>query len=136
MAFNKSLNAACDLNEYLVCKMPKGTLEVEVKVKTTWGKFTMVQNTHTITEKYHTWEKAQRCYIKSKKGRTPHKAASVHTEDNTSETDIPTGKEFAYLPQIFTDCIYTAVMTHTDSEGEVKHGTNLLGRYCEYCNRC
>ena len=31
MAFNKSLNAACNLNEYLVCKMPEGTLEVEVK---------------------------------------------------------------------------------------------------------
>ena len=27
-------------------------------------------------------------------------------------------------------------MTHTDSEGEVKHGTNFLGRYYEYCNRC
>ena len=91
MAFLKSLNATCDLNEYLFCKMPKETLEVEVKVKTTWGKFTMVQNTHTRMEKYRTWEKAQRCHVKSKKGRTSRKAASVHTEDNTSETDIPTG---------------------------------------------
>ena len=49
MAFLKSLNATCNLNEYLFCKMPEGTLEVEVKVKTTWGKFTMVQNTHTRT---------------------------------------------------------------------------------------
>ena len=51
MAFHKLLNAICDLNEYLVCKMPEGTLEVEVKVKTTWGKFTLVQNTHTRMEK-------------------------------------------------------------------------------------
>ena len=36
MAFHKSLNAICDLNNYLVCKMPEGTLEIEVKVKTTW----------------------------------------------------------------------------------------------------
>ena len=115
--------------------MPEGTLKVEVKVKTTWGKFTMVQNTHTRTEKYHTWEKAQRCHTKSKKGRTPCKAGSVHTEDNPSETSIPTGQEFGYPPQIFTDCTYTAAMTHTDSEGEIKHGTNFLGRYCEYCDR-
>ena len=27
-------------------------------------------------------------------------------------------------------------MTHTDSEGEIKHGTNFLGRYFEYCDRC
>ena len=87
--------------------MPEGTLEVEVKVKTTWGKFSMVQNTHTRMEKYHTWEKAQMCHIKSRKGRTPHKKASVHTEDNTSETDIPTGKGFGYPPQIFTDPTYT-----------------------------
>ena len=135
MAFLKSLNAACDLNEYQFCKMPKGTLEVEVKVKTTWGKFTMIQNSHTRMEKYCTWEKAQRCHVKSKKGRTPHKAASVHTDDNTSETDMPTGQVFGHPPLIFTDPTHTAVMTHTHSEGEVKHGTNFLGSYCEYCNR-
>ena len=136
MTFNKSLNATCDLNEYLFCKMPEGTLEVEVKVKTTWEKFTMVQNTQTMKEKYHTWEKAQRCHIKSRKERTPCKAASVHTEDITSETEIPTGQQFGYPPQIFTDPTYTAAMAHTGSEGEVKQGTNFLGRYCEYCNRC
>ena len=126
MAFHKSLNATCGLNEYLFCKMPKGALVVEIKVKTTWGKFTIVQNTHTRMEKYHTWEKAQRCHIK------PCKAASVHTEDNTSETEIPTGQGFGYPPQIFTDPTYTVAMTHTDLEEEVKYGTNFLGRYCEY----
>ena len=135
MTFLKSLNATCDLNEYLFCKMPKGTLDVEIKVKTTWGKFTMIQNIHTRMEKYCTWEKAQRCHVKSKKGRTPCKAASVHTDDNTSKTDMPTGQEFRYPTLIFTDPTHTAVMTHTDLEGEVKHGTNFLGSYCEYCNR-
>ena len=57
MAFLKSLNATCNLNKYLFCKMPKGALEVEIKVKTTWGKFTMTQNTHTRMEKFCTWER-------------------------------------------------------------------------------
>ena len=35
MASNKSLNTACDLDGYLFWKMPAGSLEVEVKVKTT-----------------------------------------------------------------------------------------------------
>ena len=43
MASNKLLNDACDLDWYLFCKMPAGALEGEVKVKTTWGKFSMVQ---------------------------------------------------------------------------------------------
>ena len=136
MAFHKSLNAICDLNKYLVCKMPKGTLEVEVKVKTIWRKFTLVQNTHTRMERYCTWEKAQRCHIKSRKGRIPHKAASVHTEENSSETDIPTSQGFGNPPPIFTYPTHTVAVTHTDSEGEVKRETNFSGKYCEYCNRC
>ena len=125
MAFLKSLNAACTLNEYLFCKMTKGTLEVEIKVKTTWGKFVMIQNTQTRMERYHTWEKAQWCHVKSKKGRTPHKAASVHAEDNASETDMPTSQEFGYPTLIFTDPIHTAVMPHTDSEGKVIHDSHF-----------
>ena len=58
MALNKSFNAAYDLNRYLFCKMPAGALEVQIKVKTTRGKFTMVQDNHTRMEKYFTWEKA------------------------------------------------------------------------------
>ena len=136
MVLLKSLNAACDLNKYLFCKMAKGTLEVEVKVKMTWGKFTMIQNTHTRMEKYHTWEKAQRCHVKSTKGRTLHKVAIVHTDNNTLEIDMPTGQEFGHPPLIFIDPNPTAVMTHTDLEEEVKHATNFLGSYCEYCNEC
>ena len=71
MAFNKSLNATCDLNRFLFCKMPVGALEVQIKVKTIWGKFTMIQDTHTRTEKYHMWEKAQRCHIRSRKRKAP-----------------------------------------------------------------
>ena len=136
MAFHKLLNAIYDLNNYLVCKMLEGTLEIQVKVKTTWGKFTIVQNTHTRTEKYHTWEKPQQCHIKSRKGRIPHKAASVHTEENCSEIDICTDLVFENAPQNFTCPTYTAAVTHTDSEEEVTHKTNFLGKYCEYCDRC
>ena len=40
IASNKLLNAACDLDGFLFCKMPVGALDVEVKVKTIWEKFT------------------------------------------------------------------------------------------------
>ena len=79
--------------------------------------------------------KAQWCHVKSKKGRTPRKAASVHTEDNASETDMPTSQEFGYPTLIFTDPTHTAVMPHTDLEGEIIYNSKFLGRYCEYCIR-
>ena len=78
----QSLNANCDLTKYLFCQMPAGALEVQIKVKTTWGKFTMVQDTHTRMEKYHMWEKTQRCTIKSRKRRTPCKMTSMQTDND------------------------------------------------------
>ena len=80
MASNKSLNAACDLDGYLFCKMPAGALEVEVKVKTTWGKFSMVQDIHTRTEKYCAWERADgRSNIKTRKRKAPYKMTNMKT---------------------------------------------------------
>ena len=117
MAFTKSLNANSDLDGYLFCKMLSGALEVQIKVKTTWGKFTMVQDTQTTTEKYCTWEKAQRCPIRSRKTRTPHKKTNIQTEDDASETDVPTSQGFSHPPQIFTNPTHTTTMTHTESEG-------------------
>ena len=92
MASNESLNAACNLDGYIFCKMFVGALEVEVKVKTTWRKFSMVQDFHTRTEKYHAWEKADgRSNIKTRKRKAPHKMTTMQTKDNTSEIDVPTG---------------------------------------------
>ena len=36
------------------------TVEVEIKVKTKWGKYSMFQDTYTHTEKYHAWDRANR----------------------------------------------------------------------------
>ena len=97
MASNKSLNAACDLDGYLFCKMPAGALEVEVKVKTTWRKFSMVQDIHTRTEKYRAWKKADgRSNIKTRKRKASCKMTTMQTKDNTSETDVPAGQGFRY----------------------------------------
>ena len=135
MASNKSLNATCDLDGYLFCKMPVGGLEAEVKVKTTWGKFSMVQDIHTRTEKHCTWEKADgRSTIKTRKRKAPCKTTMMQTKDNTSETDVPTGQGFRYPLQVFTDPAY--VLTITEEEGEAAQERKFLGRYCQFCDRC
>ena len=63
MALNKTLNATCDLDGYLFCRMPDNALDVEVKIKIRWGKYTMIQDTYTHTEKYHSWDRAGAVYI-------------------------------------------------------------------------
>ena len=137
MASNKSLNTACDLDGYLFCKMPVGALEVEVKVKTTWGKFSMVQDIHTRTEKYRMWEKAYgRSNVKTRKRKAPCKMATMQTKDNTSETDVPTGQGFRHPPQVFTDPTYAVAIPQIEEEGEAEQESKFLGKYCEFCDRC
>ena len=97
MAFNKSLNAACDLDGNLFCKMPVEAVEVEIKVKMTWGKFSMLQDIHTRTEKYHVWEKADgRSNIRTRKRKAPCKMTNMQTKDNASKTNVPVGQGFRY----------------------------------------
>ena len=118
MASNKSLNATCDLDGFLFCKMPAGALEVEVKVKITWGKFTLVQDTHMRTERYCAWEKADgRSNVKTRKRKTPCQMTNRQTEDNASETDVPAGQGFGYpLRSSQTPCMQQQYPTQRKTE--------------------
>ena len=91
MALNKSLNATCDLNVYLFCRMPDNALEVEVKIKTRWGKYTLFQDTYTHMEKYHSWDRAdRRANIHTRRRRTPQRevVSSNNNTNTNSETDV------------------------------------------------
>ena len=118
--------------------MPAETLEVEIKVKTKWGKFSMLQDTHTRTEKYCAWEKAdRRSNVRTRKRKTPcRETRSIQAEDKTSETDVPVGQGLRYPPQVFTDPKYAAAVPHVEEEEEQAGNKNFLGRYCEFCDKC
>ena len=74
MVLNKTLNVTCNLDRYLFCRMPADALEVEINVKTKWGKFSMFQDTYTRTEKYHAWDRADRKNsVRTRRRRTPHR---------------------------------------------------------------
>ena len=60
MENNKALNVSCDFDGYLVCQIPDNTVEVELKIKTTRGKYILIKDAYTRTEKYHPWDRADR----------------------------------------------------------------------------
>ena len=60
MEMNKALNMSCDFNGYLVCQIPDNTVEVELKIKTTRGKYTLIKDAYTRTKRYHPWGRADR----------------------------------------------------------------------------
>ena len=86
----------------------------------------MLKDTHTRTEKYHAWDKAdRRSNVRTKKRRTPHREMKgIHAEDNTtSGTDVPVGQGLGYPPQVFIDPTYAAEVPHME-EGEEQAGNS------------
>ena len=66
MNSNNALNVSCEFNGYLVCQMPAKMVEMELKIKTKRGKYTLHKDTNTRTERYCPWERAD------KKSKNPH----------------------------------------------------------------
>ena len=108
---NKVLNAAHDFKGYLVCQIPDNTVEVELKIKTTRGKYTLIKDATQEWKNYHAWDRAdRRAQVHSRRRRTHRKEFITRdtTVDNTTsyETDIPNGEGFGYPPRVFTDPEY------------------------------
>ena len=140
MALNKTLNASCDLEGYLFCRMAEDALEVEVKIKTKWGKYTMLQDTYTHTEKYHSWDRAdRRSSVCTRRRRTPWRDtwwSWVAMTTLIQKLMCPLGEGFSYPPQVFTDPEFAANVSHTEEE-EVNNVEGnrhkFIGEYCEKC---
>ena len=72
MEMNKALNVSCDFCGYLVCQMPDNVMEVELKVKTTMDKYTLIKDFYIRTERYCPWDRADRSvHIHTRRRRTP-----------------------------------------------------------------
>ena len=145
MALNKTLNATCNLNGYLFCRMPDNALEVEVKIKTRCGKYTLFQDTYTCMEKYCSWDRAdRRSSIHTRRRRTPQmEVMSSNNNTNTnSETEVPVGEGLGYPPQVVTDLEFVANISNTEDKlsNVEENRLNFIGEYCKKCvgnhNRC
>ena len=134
MALNsKTHNATYDLDGYLFCRMPEDTLEVDIKVKTKWGKHTMFQGAYTCTEKFQSWDRAdRRSNVCTWRRRTLQREIHSSHDNTTSETDVPVGDSFGYPPQVFRDPEFAAEDPHTEEEEELH---NFIGNYCKTCNK-
>ena len=137
---NTTLNLACDFNSYLVCQMPANTVEMELKIKTTRGKYMLHKDTCMGTERYCLWDRADKRSKIHTKRRT---AREVELEiTSNSKTDIQTGKGFAYPPEIYTNPEFAKTITLTDMDNDEVEVTNLnfIGEFCKECvkkyNRC
>ena len=137
MEHNNALNVSCNFNGYLVCQIPKNMVEVELKIKTTRGKYTLNKDTYTRTERYHPWDRAdRRAQIHTKKRRIPRRE-TFHIDtpiySTNSETDIQDGKGFACAPKVFSNPEYVATLPQMETESSELEVTpnKFIGEYCE-----
>ena len=82
MECNAALNVSCNFDGCSVCQMPTDTLEVELKIKTTQGKYTLNKDTCTKTQRYHPWDRADRRSKIHTKRRTARREVDHRNSDN------------------------------------------------------
>ena len=111
-----------DFQGYLVCQIPKDALELDLKIKTKWGKFTLHMDQFTRTEKYRVWMKANRCKIHS--SRRKHLSDSYLNISSDSSMFINHGQGLGYPPKVFID---------SNSDQEFPPCVPILENYCRTC---
>ena len=130
MNLPQQLTVSCNFNEFLVYKMPKDVVEVKLRIKTKWGKYTLLKDFHTKLEKHRPWERADQCVRIHSRRRTPcheraegkHNNSAGNTTSMDSGTYIPTGYGKGYPPKIFTNPNYlqNGIENYTSSDSEAE----------------
>ena len=116
------LSVSIDFQGYLVCQIPVDALEVELRIKTKWGKITLHADQFTRTEKYRAWRKANRWKIHSRRRRCLSDSHLNILSD--SSTFINQGQGLRYPPKIILD---------SDSDQEFPPHIPILQDYCRTC---
>ena len=130
----QQLNVTCDFLGFLVCQMPTDVVEVKLKIKTKWGKFTLHKDLHTRTEKYRPWNNVSwRVKIHSRRWRQPchdRTAKEVEAQYNPVSTDsgtfITSSYGMGYPPKSFT-------YVDSGSDTDVPLHIPNLEEYCRTC---
>ena len=99
----QQLSISCDCQGFLVCQIPKDVIEVELKNKTTLGKFTLHTDQHTRMEKYRPWKKISHHRIHSRRRLSSHeRTGKPHLNCSMdSGTFINSGQGMGYPPKVF-----------------------------------
>ena len=99
----QQLSSSCNFQGFLVCQIPKDVIEVELKIKTKWGNFTLHTNQQTRTEKYRPRKNVSHCRIHSRRRLSScETTGKPHLNCLTdSGTFINSGQGMGYPPKIF-----------------------------------
>ena len=97
----QQLSVTCNFQGFLVCQMPKDVIEIELKVKTKWERFTLHTDQHTRIEKYRPWKMVNHCRIHARRRLPCHERTAQHHLNCSMDpgTFINSGQGMEYPPK-------------------------------------
>ena len=117
------LCVSLDFQGYLECQIPKDAIEVKLKIKTKWGKFTLHTDQFTRIEKYRAWKKASHCKTHSR--RRQHNMGNSHLNVSSySGTFINSSQGMGFPPKVFID---------SDTDQDIPPHIPILEDHCRTC---
>ena len=90
-----------DFQGFLVCQVLKDATEIELKIKTKWGKFTLHTNQFTRREKYRAWKKVNHHKIHSRRRQSNNMGNSHLNTSTDSGIFINSGQGMGFPPKAF-----------------------------------
>ena len=122
----QQISIVCNFQGFLVCHIPKDVIDVELKIKTKWGKFTLHPDHHTRTEKYRSWKKVSCHRIHSRRRLSCHKKTDKpHLNcSRDSGTFINSGQGMGYPPKTFVG---------SDTDEDIPSHIPDIEDYCRMC---
>ena len=95
----------CDFStSFLVCDIPRDTIEVKIKIKTRWGKLTLTDDKKRRMEKFRPWGKWI-CKLKISTTRKVVSQTPKKTHDSGFSSDsemwIQVRESFGHVPKYF-----------------------------------
>ena len=120
------LSINLDFQGFLVCQIPKDAVEIELEIKTKWGKFTLHTDKFTRTEKYRAWKKVSHHKIHSRSRQPNHdRIGKSHLNASIdSGTFINSGQGMGYPPKIFEG---------SDTDEDIPPHIPIIEDYCRTC---
>ena len=115
------LSNSVDFQGYLECQIPADALEVELKIKTKWGKFTLHTDQFTRMEKYRALRKGSKCKMHSRRRCLSDSHLNISSD---SSMFINQGQGLEYPPKIFLD---------SNPDQEFPPHIPILQDYCRTC---
>ena len=129
----RQFNATCNFNMgYLICNISDNTVEVVVKIKTTFGKHTLMEDQERRTVKYRPFGRHNQPKIKmeTRKKVTQMKVRKMRKEgtelgtSSDSGTWVPEGEGFGNPPKRFTNPSYPQTSEEEGQKEEHPHDEN------------